>query len=523
MIRPGCGFLMLLASLVVAPESSSQDVNDDGLFDCADVELFEDAFRSQSQDPIFDVDQDGFITRSDLTTAIGATGHILGDSNLDGKVDRLDLHTLGLNWQYPATSYCQSDFNGDGFVNATDIAEVGINWQAGHLTVGGNMPPADVNLVASPSHLDAWKAGEFVFAESGPFELVAIPQRAPAGLLATSVAVRTKDPTHKIVTFDAVEITGQVHQAFGFFSSQSRWGVTLDPRALGIDNGGSWNQADTQLLIRQEMVGGGAGGAVAGTEESNDGSDPVNLQPASEWLTAGIGPTKAGRPTDGFFLWKDHQANYVEFARIVTPAEPTNESDGVFLQLGVQAGDGNRNPLPFHDVIGLEEPLRIPFFAQPCDFNSDGFCDQQDLDRLSAAAGTTDASLNLDNSEPPLITEADIEAWHNLSDPIPGDTDYDGDVDSADLNNLAGNWQINANPRNGLLKLTSWEGGDLNVDGHVDAADLNLLGQNWLRGVEPAGAPVPEPTGFVIFAMGFWTIGRRVYRSRYRLNIGHGQ
>ena len=182
--------------------------------------------------------------------------------------------------------------------------------------------------------------------------------------------------------------------------SQTPFGMTFDSRRLGLDGVGRWNQADTQVLIRAEMVGGGGGGGFYGITEENDYSDPVELQPVFVGLSslAGVGPLQSSFPTDAFYLWSEHLPNYVEFARFVTPADSSGESEGVFLKLGVQGGDADRNPLPFHGVIGRDDPLRIPFFTQPCDFNSDGFCDQQDLDQLNTAVaeGSSDPDLNLD-------------------------------------------------------------------------------------------------------------------------------
>jgi hypothetical protein len=79
-----------------------------------------------------------------------------------------------------------------------------------------------------------------------------------------------------------------------------------------------------------------------------------------------------------------------------------------------------------------------------------------------------------------------------------GDTDLDGDVDVADLGNLASAWQ----------SVGLWSSGDFDYSGFVDVADLGLLATNWQAGVgSPLGpslsqalwsrglgnVPVPEP------------------------------
>jgi hypothetical protein len=60
-----------------------------------------------------------------------------------------------------------------------------------------------------------------------------------------------------------------------------------------------------------------------------------------------------------------------------------------------------------------------------------------------------------------------------------GDSDLDGDVDVADLGNLASNWQSSA----------YWTGGDFDYNGSVNVNDLGLLASNWQAGVGSPLAP----------------------------------
>jgi autotransporter-associated beta strand protein len=103
-----------------------------------------------------------------------------------------------------------------------------------------------------------------------------------------------------------------------------------------------------------------------------------------------------------------------------------------------------------------------------------------------------------------------------------GDTDLDGDVDVADLGNLASKWQTAG----------VWTGGDFDYSGSVDVADLGILASNWQTGVAGSSAPslgealaafglpgasVPEPaTCGLLSALAAWSLkrpGRR--RSRH--------
>jgi autotransporter-associated beta strand protein len=101
-----------------------------------------------------------------------------------------------------------------------------------------------------------------------------------------------------------------------------------------------------------------------------------------------------------------------------------------------------------------------------------------------------------------------------------GDSDLDGDVDVADLGNLASNWQTSA----------VWTGGDFDYTGLVDVNDLGLLASNWQAGVgNPLGptlnqalsslglpsAVVPEPhlLGIVVAPAAIWRRRSGVRRS----------
>jgi hypothetical protein len=76
---------------------------------------------------------------------------LLGDADLNGKVDASDLNNLGLNWQAnDATSWSQGDFNHDQLVNAQDLNDLGINWLADVRPAAAAVPePATWLLLAA--------------------------------------------------------------------------------------------------------------------------------------------------------------------------------------------------------------------------------------------------------------------------------------------------------------------------------------------------------------------------------------
>jgi hypothetical protein len=79
------------------------------------------------------------------------------------------------------------------------------------------------------------------------------------------------------------------------------------------------------------------------------------------------------------------------------------------------------------------------------------------------------------------------EATFELTELVLGDTNFDGRVDSRDLNNIAIHWQQQSE--------ATWEDGDFNGDGKVNSSDLNDIAVNWQFGVEVvdrAAARVPR-------------------------------
>ncbi len=83
----------------------------------------------------------------------------------------------------------------------------------------------------------------------------------------------------------------------------------------------------------------------------------------------------------------------------------------------------------------------------------------------------------------------------------------DGDVDAADLNNLALNWLST----NGV----TWGGGDFNGDRNVNAVDLNELAMNWRHTV--AGDTiqlVPEPGALALISISAFVMMGSLLRRR---------
>lgn len=169
---------------------------------------------------------------------------------------------------------------------------------------------------------------------AGGVEVWSIPQADPAdGVNAFNVVLRSAVGS-KIVTFENLNIEGDVHQVWlsGPFGAPTAKG----PPAAGPTYGESWIPLDSHLLLTSDMVGGGAGGSYSGITEANDGSrGDLGLPPASGFPpSAGYGPINMNAATDAFFLDTPFQSNEINLAYLVSPA-----GGSVSLTLGV-LGDG---------------------------------------------------------------------------------------------------------------------------------------------------------------------------------------
>ena len=148
-----------------------------------------------------------------------------------------------------------------------------------------------------------------------------------------------------------------------------------------------------------------------------------------------------------------------------------------------------------------------------CDFSGDGLCDGADINMMmnEAATGGNETDLTTDG----IVNNADRDMWLSLAGSengfggslLVGDSNLDGEVNAADLNNLAKTWQSRS--------VFDWTRGNYSVDGSlgVNSGDLNALAVNWQRSSLLAATAVPESNAklplALVFVIGF-----------YRRNIG---
>ncbi len=119
--------LDLAVEVITVPDG---DFNDDGRFDCADVDALVEAIVAHGNDPGFDVDGNGIVDHADLTEWLAQAGatnllsgasYLPGDASLDGTVDGADFIAWNNNKFSATPGWCAGDFTADGVVDGQDF------------------------------------------------------------------------------------------------------------------------------------------------------------------------------------------------------------------------------------------------------------------------------------------------------------------------------------------------------------------------------------------------------------------
>ena len=152
------------------PGTPDGDFNDDGLWDCEDINALTTEVAAGTNNPDFDLTDDGFVNNDDVDAwlveggamnpaATGGNPFLPGDANLDGVVDGLDFIEWNMNKFSPSTNWCDGNFNGDSVVDGLDF----IVWNTFKFMMSDAIAAVDDRLEfgsLSDGHAAAAKAAE---------------------------------------------------------------------------------------------------------------------------------------------------------------------------------------------------------------------------------------------------------------------------------------------------------------------------------------------------------------------------
>lgn len=128
----------------------SGDFNDDGAFDCDDVDPLVADIAAGLNSLEFDITLDGLVNTDDLNEWLSQAGeanlgenrsYLLGDATLDGLVDGQDFLTWNVNKFTPTAAWCAGDFTADGTIDGQDF----LAWNE------NKFQQADAGVVPEPS------------------------------------------------------------------------------------------------------------------------------------------------------------------------------------------------------------------------------------------------------------------------------------------------------------------------------------------------------------------------------------
>ena len=114
------------------PQTISGDFNNDGFWDCDDINALTAVTAAGTNDPSFDLTGDGLVNANDIDAWLAEAGamnpaitggnpFLLADADLNGFVDAVDFTIWNSNKFSPQTDFCQGNFDGNTVVDAVDF------------------------------------------------------------------------------------------------------------------------------------------------------------------------------------------------------------------------------------------------------------------------------------------------------------------------------------------------------------------------------------------------------------------
>ena len=119
----------LMVAFQLTPPQVYGDFNDDGSFDCADLDALVATIAAGNHDPTYDLTGDGLVDGADqaqwLADAAIAndlnSSYLAGDANLDGVVDGSDFVIWNANKFTVESAWCQGNFDHNQVVDGSDF------------------------------------------------------------------------------------------------------------------------------------------------------------------------------------------------------------------------------------------------------------------------------------------------------------------------------------------------------------------------------------------------------------------
>lgn len=151
-VGSGAGQLATTATITNDDAPPPGDFNQDGAYNCLDINLLVAAVASGSGGPSFDLTGDGLVNPADVTRWLAVAGsvnlasgnpYLPGDANLDGTVDGPDFNIWNANKFTTGSGWCGGDFSADGVTDGSDFNIWNANKFTSALFRGGNLLPAD--------------------------------------------------------------------------------------------------------------------------------------------------------------------------------------------------------------------------------------------------------------------------------------------------------------------------------------------------------------------------------------------
>ncbi|HEY6565137.1 MAG TPA: cohesin domain-containing protein, partial [Pirellulaceae bacterium] len=168
------------------------DFDDDGFYNCVDINSLTAAIAGGTNPTAFDLDGDNLVNLADQSLWLAEAGaanlmsmnaYILGDANLDGVVDGSDFNVWNMHKFTVNSAWCDGNFNGDAVIDGGDFNVWNMNKFTSALRPSGihASTPTAADLETQVIHVG----------NQAPLEPMAGFRQSPANPIAVDEAVRS--------------------------------------------------------------------------------------------------------------------------------------------------------------------------------------------------------------------------------------------------------------------------------------------------------------------------------------------